>query len=115
MQRAGLRPEELRRADFRLGVGCDACHYTGYSGRVSIFELLVLDDHVKDAVLNRKASYDIRRIAIESTGLVTLFEDGLEKASRGQTTLNEVLRNLPRTERPRPLAEIRRLSGYTHD
>ena len=114
MQRAGLRPEELRRAEFKLGVGCDACQYTGYSGRVSIFELLVLDDHVKDAVLNRKAAYDIRRIAIESTGLVTLFEDGLEKASRGLTTLNEVLRNLPRTERPRTLAEIRRLSGYTH-
>jgi len=74
-----------------------------------VFELLVLDEKVKDAVLNHKASYDIRRISIESSGLITLLEDGLEKASRGLTTVSEVLRVLPRLDRPRPLVEIRRL------
>ena len=114
MQRVGLRPDELRLTDLKVGSGCEACHYSGYQGRVSVFELLILNEHVKDAVLSRKASYDIRRIALETTSLVTLFEDGLEKAARGITTLNEILRTLPRTERPRSLTDIRRLSGYTH-
>ncbi len=113
MQRSGLRSEDLRIAGFMQGAGCEACKFTGYGGRVSVFELLVLDERVKEAILNRKASYDIRRISIECSGLVTLLEDGLEKASRGMTTVAEVLRMLPRNEKPRPLAEIRRLSRST--
>jgi type IV pilus assembly protein PilB len=66
---------------------------------------------VKDAILSRKTSYEIRRISIESSGLTTLQEDGLYKAASGVTSLDEVLRNLPRVTRSRPLAEIRRLLG----
>jgi type IV pilus assembly protein PilB len=109
MQRLGLGPDDLRISSFKVGAGCESCHYSGYRGRVSVFELLVLDERVKDAILGRKASYDIRRISIESSGLITLLEDGLEKASRGQTTLTEVLRVLPRLDKPRSLMEIRRL------
>jgi type IV pilus assembly protein PilB len=113
MQRAGLRSDDLRIATFLHGKGCEACKFTGYSGRVSVFELLVLDEKVKEAILNRKASYDIRRISIECSGLITLLEDGLEKAARGLTTIAEVLRMLPRNEKPRSLAEIRRVSRST--
>ena len=113
MQRAGLRSEDMRLANFLTGQGCETCKFTGYSGRVSVFELLVLDEKVKEAILNRKASYDIRRISIECSGLVTLLEDGLEKASRGLTTIAEVLRMLPRNEKPRSIAEIRRVSRST--
>ncbi|HTR01426.1 MAG TPA: ATPase, T2SS/T4P/T4SS family [Candidatus Acidoferrum sp.] len=110
MQRTGMRVEDLRIAGFMMGSGCEACKFTGYSGRVSVFELLVLDERVKEAILTRKASYDIRRISIECSGLITLLEDGLEKAARGLTTVAEVLRMLPRNEKPRSLAEIRRIS-----
>lgn len=48
-----------------------------------------------------------------STGLITLLEDGLEKASRGLTTIAEVLRMLPRTEKPRLLSAIKRISRST--
>ncbi|MES2604276.1 MAG: ATPase, T2SS/T4P/T4SS family [Pseudomonadota bacterium] len=113
MQRAGLRPDDLRVANFRTGTGCESCKFTGYCGRVSVFELLVLDEKVKEAILNRKASYDIRRISIECSGLITLLEDGLEKAARGLTTIAEVLRMLPRNEKPRSIAEIRRISRST--
>jgi type IV pilus assembly protein PilB len=109
MQRAGLHSDDVRTARFQTGAGCETCQYTGYKGRVSVFELLVLDEKVKDAILNHRASYDIRRISIESSGLITLLEDGLDKAARGQTTISEVLRVLPRLDKPRPLAEIRRL------
>ena len=113
MQRAGIRGEDLRHANFTQGVGCETCKYTGYHGRISVFELLVLDEKVKEAILSHRASYDIRRISIESSGLITLLEDGLEKASRGMTTIAEVLRTLPRTDKPRSLLEIRRLSRST--
>jgi type IV pilus assembly protein PilB len=114
-QRIGLHADDLRLSTFQVGSGCEACHYTGYRGRVSVFELLVLDERVKDAILMRKASYDIRRISIECSGLITLLEDGLEKASRGLTTLAEVMRVLPRAEKPRPLAEIKRLCRSSTD
>lgn len=110
MQLSGLHQDDLKNANFRKGAGCENCRYTGYQGRVSIFELLVLDEKVKQSILTKQASYDIRRISIESSGLVTLLEDGLEKASRGLTSVPEVLRMLPRNEKPRLLSEIKHLS-----
>jgi type IV pilus assembly protein PilB len=76
-----------------------------------VFELLVLNEMVKDAILNRRTSYEIRRISIETSGLVALIEDGLYKASYGLTSIQEVLRHLPRVVKPRPVEEIRRLLG----
>jgi type IV pilus assembly protein PilB len=68
---------------------------------------------VKDALLGRKTSYEIRRISLETSGLITLIEDGLVKAARGETSLQEVLRHLPRLHKPRPIQELRRLIGGT--
>jgi type IV pilus assembly protein PilB len=48
---------------------------------------------------------------METTGLVTLFEDGLVKAADGQVSIREVLRDLPRISRPRPLHELKRILG----
>ncbi len=75
------------------------------------FELLILNEMVKDAILSHRSSYEIRRISAESTGLVTLLEDGIQKALRGQTTFDEIIRQLPRLAKPRPIAELRRLLG----
>jgi type IV pilus assembly protein PilB len=80
---------------------------------VSVFELLILNEVVKDALLARKTSYDIRRLSLETSGLVTLIEDGLVKAARGETTLQEVLLGLPRLHKPRSIRELQRLSGET--
>jgi len=71
----------------------------------------VLDTAVRDALLTRATSHEIRRISRESTGLMTLLEDGVLKASRGLTTVDEIVRMLPRLDRPRPLHELRRLIG----
>ena len=94
-----------------MGPGCADCGYTGYRGRVGIFELLVLDEMVRNAVLEQRTSFEIRNICIESSGLVTLLEDGIVKAAEGLTTLEEVLRCLPRLQPPRPLGELRRALG----
>ncbi len=111
LQRLGMSAADLHGARFRKGRGCSQCKQTGYKGRLGVFELLVLDELVRDAILEQKTSYEIRQISIEHSGLVTLLEDGLVKAAAGITTLDEVLRCLPKLIKPRPLPEIRRLSG----
>lgn len=111
LHRLGCSQSDLVGAEFRQGRGCSLCHYTGYSGRVGVFELLVLNEMVKDAILNKRTSSEIRRVSIETSGLITLLEDGLAKAAAGATSLQEVLRHLPRLGRPRPLKEILRLVG----
>ncbi|MBK5966536.1 secretion system protein E [Thiocystis minor] len=113
LHRLGCQQSDLAGANFRQGRGCRECHYTGYAGRVGVFELLVLNEMVKDAILNKRTSSEIRRISIETSGLITLLEDGLAKAAAGATSLHEVLRHLPRLGRPRPLREILRLVGET--
>ncbi len=111
IQRLGYSARDLRGGEFQVGRGCSQCRHTGYVGRVGIFELLILDELIRDAILDRRTSHEIRKIGIESSGLVTLIEDGIHKAASGETTLEEVLRCLPRSHKPRPLGKIRRLLG----
>jgi len=76
----------------REAVGCDACHGTGYLGRTSVAELLIMDDDMREAVGRRS---DDRRTMIslaQHAGFHTLYEAGLVKISRGETTIEEVLR-----------------------
>lgn len=104
-------PRDIARYEFKKGAGCRACNYTGYKGRVAVFEMLVLNEHVREAILNHKSSFDIRQISIETTNLVTLMEDALSKAAAGITTLDEIFRCVPRLIPPRSISEINRLSG----
>jgi type IV pilus assembly protein PilB len=111
LQRIGYVPKDIAGAQFQKGRGCINCEHTGYKGRVGIFELLIMDEFVRDAVLERKPSKELRQISIESSGLVTLLEDGIIKAAEGITTLDELLRSLPRLQTPRPIAMLRRVIG----
>jgi len=73
------------------GRGCDKCRKTGYSGRLGIYELLVMDDQLRDMVTSNPDVIALRRKCIEK-GLITLRQDGFEKVSRGLTTVDEILR-----------------------
>lgn len=110
-RRLGYTHGDLSGAKLQIGHGCTACRFTGYLGRIGIFELLTLSEEVKEAVLVRKTAQEIRRCCTETAGLVTLFEDGIAKAACGEVSLTEVLRRLPRAVKPRPLPELRRLLG----
>ncbi len=110
-QRLRCTVKDLAGASFKKGRGCKMCKQSGYRGRVGVFELLVLDEPVRTAILERKTSYEIRTISIKHSGLITLLEDGLVKAAAGVTTVDELLRCLPIFSPPRPLAELRRLAG----
>lgn len=73
------------------GKGCKVCQGTGYSGRVGIFEVLMMDDDIRQAVVARKDSDTIQALAIQK-GMTTMLDDGLQKVARGITTIEEVLR-----------------------
>lgn len=113
LSRLSVSANDLVGAEFKHGRGCKACRFSGYKGRVGVFELLVMNELVKNAILNNKSSYDIRRISIETSGMVTLLEDGLVKGARGEISLNEIITDLPRLGKPRPLIELRRILGVT--
>ena len=109
LQRLGYGYADLVGAQFQRGQGCAQCQYTGYRGRAGIFELLILNEEIRNAIIEHKTSQEIRRVSIEATGLTTLLEDGIVKAASGVTTIDELLRCLPRLLRPRPLPELQRL------
>jgi type IV pilus assembly protein PilB len=111
LSRLNVTINDLVGAEFRLGRGCKACRFSGYKGRVGVFELLVMNELVKNAILNNKSSYEIRKISIETSGMVTLLEDGLVKGARGEISLQEIITDLPRLGKPRSLAELRRILG----
>ncbi|KAF0133705.1 MAG: type IV pilus assembly protein PilB [Candidatus Saganbacteria bacterium] len=76
---------------FFHGKGCKNCRGTGYKGRTAIFEMLTLTDEMKNQIVNKEATSKIKQTAVKN-GMVTLREDGLQKALAGLTTLDEVLR-----------------------
>ena len=80
----------LDQQGFYKGNGCSACSDTGYSSRSSINELLVCDEQVREAVMQKKASRDIQAIAVQA-GMRTLWTSGLQMVVDRKTTLEETL------------------------
>jgi type II secretory ATPase GspE/PulE/Tfp pilus assembly ATPase PilB-like protein len=87
-------PEELRsQAQFRRGVGCEKCNNTGFSGRMPVTELLVVDEPFREAVLKKMSTSALEEIAIKH-GMKTLWQNGLQRVIAGETTLEEAVRVL---------------------
>lgn len=84
--KAGLEPQPQTR-----GKGCDTCHYTGYRGRTAIYEVLPMDDAIRDQFLQDPSTVALRRLARERK-MRSLRDRGVELAAAGRTTLDEVLR-----------------------
>ncbi len=74
------------------GKGCAADGYTGYSGRVGIFEILDISEAVREHIVSADFSLDSLRELAQKEGMISMFEDGLRKAELGITTIDEVLR-----------------------
>jgi type IV pilus assembly protein PilB len=86
-QKAGLRQEQ----EVFRGKGCDNCHFTGYKGRSAIYEILPLDDALREQFLRNPSTIVLRELARERK-MKTLRERAIELALSGKTTLDEVLR-----------------------
>jgi general secretion pathway protein E len=92
--RAGLSEGErasVSQGQLYKGLGCDNCLKTGYFGRTGIFELLIVDDQIKELIIERRGSHIIKEAAM-ARGMSTLRADGLRKVLAGQTALEEVCR-----------------------
>ncbi len=97
IQAAGFTEEQLATATFMKGRGCAKCQKRGYKGRMGIFELMVLNNKIRELAFQGAATQDIRRAAVAG-GMRIMFDDGLDKVLSGQTTLDEIFRVAKRDE-----------------
>jgi general secretion pathway protein E len=81
-----------KRSKFLYGAGCKSCSYTGYLGRIGIYEILTMSDTIKTMMANRAISSEIKEQALKE-GLVTLMKDGMFKVKDNITTPSEVMRS----------------------
>jgi type IV pilus assembly protein PilB len=86
-----ISPEEAKEFTFYHGKGCEDCNFTGYKGRIGIFELLVVSEPIRDLILQRAATNVIAKQARQE-GMMTMREDGWQKVLAGITTIEEILR-----------------------
>jgi type II secretory ATPase GspE/PulE/Tfp pilus assembly ATPase PilB-like protein len=86
-----LPPEEVENATFRRGSGCPECLDTGYGGRTAVTEMLVVDEVLRDAVLQKLPTRSLQQVAIQQ-GMRTLWQQGLRRAMTGQTPVEEIVR-----------------------
>jgi len=87
----GLTSKELDGLEFYQGKGCEVCNYTGYKGRIGLFEVLPLTDEIKELII-RKAPLSELKKAATAIGMKTIKESGIKKLKEGITTIDEVLR-----------------------
>jgi type IV pilus assembly protein PilB len=82
---------EIEGKKFYRGRGCELCNRTGYKGRVGLFEMMMIDDDMRDLIMNN-ASTDVIRDKAKNDGMVTLREAGMDAMFSGVTTAEEVIR-----------------------
>lgn len=93
----GFHKDELKGLQVMKPTGCDACNKTGYKGRTALFEVMKVDDDIRDMILSRSQSREIKKKAMEK-GMLTLRRSGLVKIKKGVTSVEEVLRETVRDE-----------------
>jgi type II secretory ATPase GspE/PulE/Tfp pilus assembly ATPase PilB-like protein len=86
---SGLDPARFRDFEFKEGTGCLECNGTGYHGRTAIHELLDLSDRIRDLIIDKKPTSEIKRAAYEE-GMTSLRESAVAKVLVGETTLREI-------------------------
>ena len=91
LMQVGMKREDLNGKQFFRGKGCDACNNTGYKGRVGLFELMMMNDVLREMVVNGSSTDELRDKA-KTFGMRTLRESGMNFAFEGMTTLDEVIR-----------------------
>jgi len=87
----GFTPEESKTVQIMKGKGCPTCNKTGYKGRTGLYEVMEVDDEIRELVLVGASAVELKKKAIER-GMITLRRSGLIKVAQGWTTLEEVAR-----------------------
>ncbi|MBB3204585.1 type IV pilus assembly protein PilB [Rhodopirellula rubra] len=87
----GLNREEVEETDYFKGTGCENCNNTGYKGRIALFELMVMNDAIREMIMSGDSTDDLRDKA-QADGMITLRDYGMQVAREGITTLDEIVR-----------------------
>ena len=98
LSEVGITPEEAAGGLFLRGRKCEECGFTGHRGRGGVFEILTVDDQIRQMIIARASATDIKRHALANQDMRTLISDGRDKILRGLTTIDEVLRVCQRDE-----------------
>jgi type IV pilus assembly protein PilB len=88
---AGFSEEDAHLVTPVKGTGCNRCNSTGYKGRVGLYEVMEIDDQLRELVLVGASGLELRRRAVDD-GMITLRQSGLRKVKEGVTTIEEVVR-----------------------
>lgn len=82
--------QEGERLSFSIGMGCDACFQSGYAGRRGLFEILEVNERLRETIITRPSASEVERVALEQ-GMISLRQNGFRAVVRGETTIEEVL------------------------
>ena len=88
---AGYTPEEIATTQVSVGKGCSVCNKTGYKGRVGLYEVMEINDELRELILVGASALELKKKAVEQ-GMIGLRRSGLIKAALGMTTIEEVVR-----------------------
>ncbi|HZU21619.1 MAG TPA: type II secretion system protein GspE, partial [Terriglobales bacterium] len=88
---AGFTPEEAKEVQPRKGKGCSICNGSGYKGRCGLYEVMEVDEELRELVLVGASAMELKKKAVER-GMITLRRSGLRKVQDGVTSLEEVIR-----------------------
>lgn len=91
LMEVGFTAEDAKTLKTFKGKGCSTCNNTGYKGRIGLYEVMEVNDEIRELILIGASSLELRKKAIED-GMITLRESGLQKVRNGLTTLEEVVR-----------------------
>ena len=84
-------PGEANAMTLYKGSGCERCSHTGYKGRIGLFEVMQVDEDIRDLVLSGASAFELRQKSLEN-GMISLRHSGLEKIRQGMTSVEEVMR-----------------------
>ncbi|MBI4444188.1 MAG: Flp pilus assembly complex ATPase component TadA, partial [Acidobacteria bacterium] len=88
---AGYTPDEVKEVKIYKGKGCEKCNNSGYKGRAGLYEVMEINDEIRELILVGASSLELKKKAVEQ-GMITLRRSGLIKVRDGVTTLEEVVR-----------------------
>ena len=87
----GLLPQDVEGKVFYFGKGCDNCNKTGFRGRIAVFEIMNIEGHIRDLMVQKKSTEMVRAEAM-AAGMRTLRDSGILKIFDGITTIEEVVK-----------------------
>jgi len=108
LEEFGISPEDVADVEFSKGIGCDECAYSGYKGRMGIFELMEITEEIRDLILRRASTDEIQAMALHQ-GMSTMRQDGWLKICLGMTTFEEVARQTPQESREQIAEEMEKV------